>query len=79
MGDWVNARNAFNQCIRINPDDAASYYGKAKVNFILCRTQDAVECLKSAFSIDPGIRAEFAKEYPEIKSSKLFKKLLGEL
>ncbi len=54
-------------------------YGKAKVNFVLSRTQDAVDCLKKAFSLDPGIRNEFAKEYPEVKSSKLFKKLLGEI
>jgi hypothetical protein len=53
-------------------------YGKAKVNFILSRTEEAIECLRMAFKLDPGIQNEFAKEYPEIKSSKLFKKLLGE-
>lgn len=79
MGNWLDAMNAYNECIRINPLDAASYYGKAKINFILSKTQDAVDCLKSAFAIDPSIKSEFAKEYPEIKSSKLFKKLLGEI
>ncbi|MDO8549297.1 MAG: hypothetical protein Q7S39_03970, partial [Ignavibacteria bacterium] len=59
--------------------DASSYYGKAKINFILSRTQEAVDCLKAAFKINPSMRNEFAKEYPEIKSSKLFKKLLGEI
>jgi hypothetical protein len=34
--------------------------------------------LKIAFEIDPGIQKEFAREYPEVKSSRLFKKLLGE-
>ncbi len=63
----------------MNPEHAASYYGKAKVNFILSRTQEAVDCLKEAFVIDPGMKTDFAKEYPEIKSSKLFKKLLGEI
>ena len=78
MGDWLEALKAFDHCIRIDPEDATSYYGKAKVNFILSRTKEAVECLKTAFKLDPAIRSEFAKEYPEIKSSKLFKKLLGE-
>jgi hypothetical protein len=53
-------------------------YGMAKVNFLLRRTQVALECLKNAFAIDPEIKQEFTNEYPEIKSSKLFKKLLGE-
>ena len=61
-----------------SPVNATSYYGKAKINFILSRTWEAIDCLKTAFVIDPTIRSEFAKEYPEIKSSKLFKKLLGE-
>ena len=61
------------------PKDATSFYGKAKVNFILSRTQEAIECLKSAFQFDPSIRTEFEKEYPEIKSSKLFKRLIGEV
>jgi tetratricopeptide (TPR) repeat protein len=79
MGDWLEALNAYDKCISINPSDASSYYGKAKINFILSRTQEAVDCLKSAFKINPAMRSEFAKEYPEIKSSKLFKKLLGEI
>ena len=52
--------------------------GKAKVCFILLQTKEAISCLKTAFKIDPEIKIEFAKEYPEIKSSKLFKKLLDE-
>ncbi len=67
---------AFDECIRINPTDATSYYGKAKVNFVLSRTQEAIECLKSAFLFEPSIRTEFEKDYPEIKSSKLFKRLI---
>ena len=78
MGNWLDALNAFDECLRIKPGDAASMYSKAKVNFILKRTQDALTCLKKAFNLDPNIQREFADEYPEIKSSKLFKKLLGE-
>ena len=78
MGDWLDALKAYDNCIKLNPNDATSYYGKAKINFILSRTQEAVDCLKAAFLYNPSIRSEFAKEYPEIKSSKLFKKLLGE-
>jgi tetratricopeptide (TPR) repeat protein len=78
MGNWLDALNAFDECLRIKPDDANSMYGMAKVNFLLRRTQAALECLKNAFAIDPEIKQEFTNEYPEIKSSKLFKKLLGE-
>ena len=79
IGSWLDAINAFDHCTRIKPDDAGSYYGKAKIYFIISRTQEAIDCLKMAFMLDPSIRSEFAKEYPEIKSSKLFKKLLGEI
>lgn len=70
---------AFDECIKIKPEDAASYYNKAKANFVLSRTKEAIECLKTAFMYDPSIRTEFEQEYPEIKSSKLFKRLLGEI
>ena len=78
-GKWLEALKAFDECIRINPKDATSFYGKAKANFVLSRTQEAIVCLKSAFLFDPSIRTDFEKEYPEIKSSKLFKRLLGEV
>jgi tetratricopeptide (TPR) repeat protein len=78
MADWLDALEGYDNCIRINQQDASSYYEKAKINFILKRTREAVDCLKSAFGIDPGFKNEFEKEYPDIKSSKLFKKLLGE-
>ena len=78
IGEWLEALKSFDECIRINPKDASSFYGKAKVNFVLSRTQEAIDCLKTAFTIDPAIRVEFENEYPEIHSSKLFKRLLGE-
>ncbi|MCG6958776.1 tetratricopeptide repeat protein, partial [bacterium BMS3Abin03] len=78
MGKWLEALNSFDECLRINPVDATSMYGKAKVNFLLSRTHEAIECLKKAFKIDPGIEEEFTADYPDVKSSKLFKKLLGE-
>ncbi|MFN3694572.1 MAG: tetratricopeptide repeat protein, partial [Ignavibacterium sp.] len=74
-----NALDAYDQCLRINPKDSNSLYSKAKINFILHRTQEAIDCLKKAFEINPDIRSEFENEYPDIKSSKLFKKLLGEV
>jgi tetratricopeptide (TPR) repeat protein len=76
VGSWLESKNAFEQCIKLNPEDANSYYGKAKVCFVLLQTQEAISCLKTAFTLDPEIKTEFVKEYPEIKSSKLFKKLL---
>ncbi len=78
LSDWLNALDAFDQCLKIKPNDANSVYGKAKINFILSRTEEAIKCLKIAFELDPGIQKEFAREYPEVKSSRLFKKLLGE-
>ena len=41
-------------------------------------TEEALQCLKKAFELDPSIETEFSEDYPDIKSSKLFKKLLGE-
>ena len=71
--DWLDALEGYDHCIRINPLDASSFYEKAKINFILKRTKEAVECLKAAFVIDPGFKNEFEKEYPDIKSSKFLK------
>ncbi|HQF43809.1 MAG TPA: tetratricopeptide repeat protein, partial [Ignavibacteriaceae bacterium] len=79
LGEWIEALKAFDECIRIKPKDAASFYSKAKANFVLSRTKEAIECLKTAFLYDPSIRSEFEQEYPEIKSSKLFRRLLGEI
>ena len=79
MADWLDALEAYDNCLRINSLDASSFYEKAKINFILRRTKEAVDCLKSAFLIDPGFKNEFEKEYPDIKSSKLYEKLLGGL
>ncbi|MBS3946485.1 MAG: tetratricopeptide repeat protein, partial [Melioribacter sp.] len=64
--------------IRLKPNHANSYYGKAKINFLLSQTQEAIECLKKTFELDPNIRNEFTRDYPEVKSSKLFTKLLDD-
>ncbi|MCK7523678.1 MAG: hypothetical protein MZV64_41600 [Ignavibacteriales bacterium] len=57
------------------PNDATAFYGKAKVNFIIeSELRKQLSVLKLAFQLDPSIRTEFAKEYPEIKSSKAFQK-----
>jgi tetratricopeptide (TPR) repeat protein len=78
IGMWLEGLKAFDECIRINNAHATSYYGKAKINFLLGHTQDAIDCLKKAFELDPNIRNEFTKDYPEVKTSKLFIKLLDE-
>jgi tetratricopeptide (TPR) repeat protein len=78
LGEWLSALEAFDKCIMLREDDAKAIYEKAKVNFILSRTEEALQCLKKAFELDPSIQIEFTNDYPEIKSSKLFKKLLGE-
>jgi tetratricopeptide (TPR) repeat protein len=75
-GSWLEALSAYNECIKIKPAHASSFYGKAKIKFLLNQTQEAIECLKYAFKLDPNIKTEFTRDYPEIKSSKLFIKLL---
>jgi cytochrome c-type biogenesis protein CcmH/NrfG len=30
MGNWLDALDAFDECLRIKPDDANSMYGKRK-------------------------------------------------
>ena len=78
LGEWLSAIEAFDRCMVLKVSDAKAIYEKAKVNFILSRTEEALQCLKKAFELDPSIQTEFSNDYPEIKSSKLFKKLLGE-
>jgi tetratricopeptide (TPR) repeat protein len=78
IGMWLESLKAFDECIRIDSKDANSYYGKAKINFLLGHTQQAIECLKFAFELDPNMRNEFTKDYPDVKTSKLFNKLLDE-
>jgi len=75
---WLEAIEAFDKCIVLKSEDANPYYGKAKINFILSHTQEAIECLKKAFALDPNTRNKFTHEYPEVKTSKLFIKLIDE-
>jgi len=44
--------------------------------FLLNKTKSAISSLKQAFILDPKIKSSFEKEYPEVKTSKLFINLL---
>ena len=61
---------------RIETCNANAYLGKAKVDFLLRRTKEAIDNLQKAFKLDPEIKNNFAKDYPEVKTSKLFEKLV---
>ena len=76
IGSWLDSLRAYNECIRIKPTHAGSFYGKAKIKFLLNQTLEAIECLKYAFELDPEIKNEFTRDYPEVRTSKLFIKLL---
>jgi tetratricopeptide (TPR) repeat protein len=78
MGKCINALQAFDECLRIEPDDALSLFGKAKVKYLLNQTSEAIECLKKAISINPNIKKEFTDDYSEIKFSQLVKTLMRE-
>jgi tetratricopeptide (TPR) repeat protein len=78
IGKYLEAVEAFNRCLQLNPEHAGSYYGKAKLNFLLSRTKEAIDCLRTAFSLDPNIKIKFEHEYPDIKSSRLYNRLLNE-
>jgi tetratricopeptide (TPR) repeat protein len=78
VGLWLEGLKSYDECIRINSLHANSFYGKAKINFLLGHTQEAIDNLKLAFELDPSIRNEFTRDYPEVKTSKLFIKLLDE-
>ncbi|MDP3442760.1 MAG: tetratricopeptide repeat protein, partial [Ignavibacteria bacterium] len=78
LGMWLEGMRALDECIRINPNDANSYYEKAKIYFLLNHTKEAIDFLKLAFKIDPSIKNNFSKDYPEVKLSKLFNKLIEE-
>ena len=78
MGKWINAITAFAECLRINPDDALSLYGKARVKFLLNQTREAKKCLKKALAINPNIKQEFTNDYPEIKFSQFVEKMMRE-
>ncbi len=76
--DYENALMAFNKCLTFKSDDADVLYGLSKVKFALNKTDEAVEHLKSAFSFEPELKTRFEKEYPDIKSSKLYQKIVEE-
>ncbi len=78
LGQWLEALKAYDECLRLKPDFAGIYYSKAKIYFLLSHTQQAIESLKKAFELDPNIKNEFTKDYPDVKSSKLFVRLLEE-
>ena len=77
-GNYEKAAHSFDRCISINPKHANSHYGKAKILIRLEKTKDAIDCLKSAFELDPVIKTNFVRDYPEVKSSKFFSSLIEE-
>ena len=76
---WADKLMLLDDCVIKAPNKIRPRHNFATDLHLAGRTQEAIDCLKMAFMLDPSIRSEFAKEYPEIKSSKLFKKLLGEI
>ncbi len=77
-GEYENSLSAYNNCLRIQPGNANAYYGKAKVNFLLHNVEEAINILKLAFNIDPNTKQKFENDYPAVKVSKLFNKLIDE-
>jgi len=75
-GYFKESLKAFNRCIELQPKWADPYYGRAKVLFLLRKTYDALESLKTSFQLDPDKKTSFEKEFPGVKSIKEFTNLL---
>lgn len=76
IGEYESALKLLIAAESVEPENANIFYIKSKIFFHRKNALEAIECLKHAMKIDPNIKREFARDYPEVKSSKLFIKLL---
>jgi tetratricopeptide (TPR) repeat protein len=76
LGYFRQALKAFDQSIEANAHSADAFYLRAKVLLVLNRTFDAVESLKTSFTLSPQKRKDFEREFPGVRSIKEFKNLL---
>ena len=75
-GYFKEALKSFNKCIELQPKWADPYYSRAKVLFLMRKTYDALESLKTSFTLDPKKKNMFEKEFPGVRSIKEFTSLL---
>ncbi len=72
-GNWVESINSFNMCIKLKPEKATAFYEKVKRKFLRNKNTEALEYLKSSFSVYPKARNESLKGQSDIQSSNLTK------
>jgi tetratricopeptide (TPR) repeat protein len=76
---WDLAADSYNECIRINPADALSYYLKAKANYKMSNFLDTLESLEFALLLDSKLITDVRGDFPILQSTNSFKKLMEEL
>jgi tetratricopeptide (TPR) repeat protein len=54
LGNYDKAANLYNQCLDLNPDDAASMFELSKLFLLQNRIDQAIQLAKGASEIDPG-------------------------
>jgi len=67
-GYFKEALKSFNKCIELEPRWSDPYYSRAKVLFLMRKTLDALESLKTSFHLDPKKKEVFEKEFPGVRS-----------
>lgn len=76
-GYFKESLKAFNRCIALQPQWADPFYSRAKVLFLMRKTFDALESLKTAFDLDPEKKKLFESEFPGVRSIKEMTNILG--
>lgn len=76
IGNWEDALPLVNECLLMDSENSACYYSKAKIYFKIGDLNEALQNLKNAFALTPSLKYKFAKDFPEINSSKLFNSII---
>ena len=79
LGDNTKALECLNEAIQIEPDNESFWYNKACYLSLLERTEDAIDALMIATSIEPENLIEIHNEsdFENIKNTERFKKLFS--
>ncbi len=61
-GDFEQALEAYNEAIRLNPQDDSAYSGKADIFIMLNRGEEALTAIEQAILINPNDNSEHTRD-----------------
>jgi len=70
-GFYQGAQKAIEKSIELIPDWAEPYYTRAKIFFLLRKTEDALASLLKSIALDPSKKETFEKDFAPLNLSQI--------